>query len=59
MREAAAGVTEFEGDEFGPVPKELVADTTKVYAVPLVNPVMMIGEEPPERVMPPGLAVTQ
>jgi hypothetical protein len=33
------GVTEFDGVDSGPVPTLLVADTVKVYAVPLVKPV--------------------
>jgi hypothetical protein len=36
----ASGVTLFEGADAGPVPTAFVAVTVKVYAVPLVNPVM-------------------
>ena len=35
---SAAGVTEFDAAEAGPVPTALVADTVNVYAVPFVNP---------------------
>ena len=35
-----AGVTLLEGADAGPVPTVLVAVTVKVYAVPLVKPVM-------------------
>ena len=41
-----------------PVPALLVAVTVKVYAVPLVKPVTLIGELAPVPVKPPGLAVT-
>ena len=34
----AAGVTEFDAADTGPVPTAFVADTLNVYAVPLVNP---------------------
>jgi hypothetical protein len=34
----AAGVTEFDALEAGPVPIALVADTVNVYAVPFVSP---------------------
>ena len=33
-----AGVTALDPGEAGPVPTALVADTVKVYAVPLINP---------------------
>jgi len=36
------GVTLFDGAEAGPVPALFVADTVKVYAVPLVSPVMVV-----------------
>jgi hypothetical protein len=32
------GVTEFDGDEVGPLPMTLVAVTVNVYAVPFVRP---------------------
>jgi hypothetical protein len=38
-----AGVTEFDGDEDALVPIALVAVTVKVYEVPLVNPVTVMG----------------
>jgi hypothetical protein len=41
----------------GPVAK-VVAVTVNVYAVPLVKPVTVIGEELPVPVKPPGLDVT-
>ena len=41
-----------------PVPPLFIAVTENVYAVPLVNPVMVIGELVPVAVRPPGLAVT-
>ena len=54
----AAGVTLFDGLDALPVPTEFVAVTLKVYAVPLVSPVTVIGLEPPVPVMFPGLDVT-
>ena len=54
----AAGVTNDDAVEAVPVPTELVATTVKVYAVPLVRPVTVIGEEVPVAVMPPGEEVT-
>ena len=53
-----AGVTEDDALEVVPVPTELVAATVKVYAVPLVRPVTVIGEDVPVAVRPPGEAVT-
>jgi hypothetical protein len=49
-----AGVTEFEAEEDGPAPIPFVAVTLKVYAVPLVRPVTVMGEEVPVEVTPPG-----
>ena len=37
------GVTLFDGADGGPTPTPLVAVTVKVYAVPLVSPLTMIG----------------
>ena len=37
------GVTALDGDDAGPVPTELVADTVNVYAVPLVRPLTVAG----------------
>ena len=53
-----AGVTADDALEAVPVPTELVATTVKVYAVPLVNPVTVIGDEEPVAVRPPGDEVT-
>lgn len=52
------GVAELDAADAEPVPAELVAVTVKVYAVPLVSPVTVIGELAPVPVAPPGLAVT-
>jgi hypothetical protein len=60
--DTVAGVTADEALEAFPAPALLVAVTVKVYAVPLVSPVTVIGEllpvavtaEPP----PTGVAVT-
>ena len=54
----AAGVTADEALEAAPVPMALVAVTVKVYAVPLVSPVTVIGDEAPVAVRPPGAEVT-
>jgi hypothetical protein len=58
----AAGVTDDDAVEAVPVPTELVATTVKVYAVPLVSPVTVIGEDVPLAVIavppPAGVAVT-
>ena len=40
------------------VPILFVAVTVNVYVVPLVNPVMVIGEDPPVAVNPPVFEVT-
>lgn len=40
------------------VPTELVAVTVKVYVVPFVRPVMVIGDEPPVAVKPPVFELT-
>jgi hypothetical protein len=47
-----AGVTLLEAVEAGPVPTELVAVTVKVYAVPLVSPVTVMGLAVPVAVWP-------
>jgi hypothetical protein len=52
------GVALFDGDDAGPVPATLVAVTVKVYAVPLVSPVTVIGAAGPVAVMLPGVEVT-
>ena len=55
---ADAGVTEFDAADAAPVPALFVAVTVKVYAVPLVNPVTVMGLDVPVPVNPPGLEVT-
>ena len=58
----AAGLTEDDALDAVPVATELVAVTVKVYAVPLVKPVTVIGEALPVPVTavppPTGVAVT-
>ena len=54
----AAGVPADDALEAVPVPTELVAVTGKVYAVPLVSPITVIGDDVPVAVMPPGEEVT-
>jgi hypothetical protein len=49
-----AGVTVLEGADAGPTPAALVAVTVKVYGVPLLRPLTMIGEPFPVAVMPPA-----
>ena len=53
-----AGVTAAEALEAVPVPTLFVAVTVKVYAVPLVSPVTVIGEDVPVAVKLPGEEVT-
>ena len=53
-----AGVTALEAEEAALSPALFVAFTVKVYAVPLVRPVTVIGLAEPVAVMPPGEAVT-
>jgi hypothetical protein len=55
---ALNGVTELLEELAGPVPALFVAVTVKVYVVPIVNPVTVIGEDEPLAVIPPGLDVT-
>ena len=55
---ADAGVIEFDAADAAPVPALFVAVTVKVYAVPLVNPVTVMGLDVPVPVNPPGLEVT-
>src|ERR1035437_7765752 len=52
------GVTEFEAELGKLLPLAFVATTVKVYAVPLVRPVTVIGLEEPVRVIVPGFEVT-
>ena len=54
----AAGVTAAEAADALPVAAALVAVTVKVYAVPFVSPVTVIGDEDPVAVRPPGEEVT-
>ena len=53
-----AGVTALLAVEAGLGPTALVAVTVKVYAVPLVNPVTVQGEDAEVQVKPPGDEVT-
>ena len=53
-----AGTTELLVPEDVLVPIALVAVTVKVYVVPLVRPVIMIGEPPPDALKPPTFEVT-
>jgi hypothetical protein len=53
-----AGVTELLVPDTVLVPIAFVAVTVKVYAVPLVKPVIVIGDAPPVAVKPPEFAVT-
>jgi hypothetical protein len=57
-----AGVTADDALDAVPVPTRLVATTVKVYAVPLVSPVTVIGEDVPLAVIavppPAGVAIT-
>jgi len=52
------GVTEFEAADAGLVPIAFVAVTVKVYAVPLVKPVTVMGLVVPVAVKLPGFDVT-
>ena len=52
------GVTELLAVEAELVPTAFVAVTVKVYVVPLVSPVIVIGELPPVAVNPPTFEVT-
>jgi hypothetical protein len=53
-----AGVTEFDAADAVLVPTEFVAVTVNVYAVPLLKPVIVIGDAPPVAVKPPEFDVT-
>jgi hypothetical protein len=53
-----AGVTEFDAADAVLVPTELVAVTVNVYGVPLLKPVIVIGDAPPLAVKLPTLEVT-
>lgn len=52
------GLRLLDGDDSGPVPAILVARTVKVYVVPFVNPVIVIGLVVPVAVIPPGFEIT-
>jgi hypothetical protein len=52
------GVTAVDAADGLELPAELVATTVKVYAVPLVRPVTVIGDAEPVPVSDPGLEVT-
>ena len=52
------GVTELLAELAAELPLEFVATAVNVYAVPLVNPVTVIGLDEPVPVMFPGLDVT-
>ena len=47
-----------EAAEGSEVPTLFVAVTVNVYAVPLVNPIIAIGDDAEDAVSPPGEAVT-
>jgi hypothetical protein len=53
-----AGVTLLEAVDEAPIPLPLVAFTVKVYVVPFVRPVTVIGLAAADTVFPPGDAVT-
>jgi hypothetical protein len=53
-----AGVTPVDDPDARPGPNALLAVTVNVYVFPLVRPGMVIGEDEPAAVMPPGDAVT-
>ena len=53
-----AGVTLLDAADAAPVPIAFVALTVKVYAVPFVRPVTVIGLAAPVAVIVPGLEVT-
>jgi hypothetical protein len=52
------GTTLLEVADVAPTPAEFVAVTVKVYAVPLVRPVTVIGDAEAVPVFPPGVDVT-
>ena len=53
-----AGVTEFDTVDGELVPAAFVAVMVNVYAVPLLKPVIVIGDEPPFAVKLPMFDVT-
>jgi hypothetical protein len=54
----AVGITELLGEEGALLPPMLAAVTVKLYDVPFVNPVTVIGLADPEAVKLPGAEVT-
>ena len=54
----AAGITEPDALDAVLVPTAFVAVTAKVYDVPFVSPVMVMGDEPPVAENPPVFDVT-
>ena len=52
------GVTEFDAVDDALVPAAFVAVTLNVYVVPLLKPVIVIGDEPPFAVKLPMFDVT-
>ena len=52
------GIIELEVEDEAEGPAAFIATTVKVYAIPFVNPVTIMGEVAPVAVLPPGLAVT-
>jgi hypothetical protein len=55
----AVGVTLFDAALSAPYPTRFCAATVNVYAVPFVNPVIVMGDAEPVAVTPPGLDVTR
>lgn len=55
---AGAAVTELDTDDAELVPTPFTAVTVKVYAVPFVSPVTVMGEVEPVAMIPPGDDVT-
>ena len=52
------GVTAFVVADAVLVPTKLVAVTVNVYVVPLVSPVIVMGEDPPVALKPPTFEET-
>jgi hypothetical protein len=52
------GVTEEDEDDGREFPAEFVANTVNVYEMLFVNPLIVIGDEDPVEVIPPGLDTT-
>jgi hypothetical protein len=55
----AAGVTLFDAELSAPYPTAFWAATVNVYDVPFVKPVIVIGDDDPVAVIPPGEDVTR